>query len=117
MSTVSDSHVPRWIRELRQQCDDKTQAAVAKEIGYSSTVVNQVLRGCYVGDMEKVERAVRGAYLGETVHCPGMGDELETHRCLEWQRKPFSPANTQNVRMFRHCHGTCPNAEQNRRKP
>jgi hypothetical protein len=96
-----------WRRTLRQHCAQTSQADVAKVLGYSAAVINQVLKGTYKGDTEKVIRAVRGAYLGDTVECPVIG-ELQTHRCIENQRAPYAATNPQRVRLFRACRDGCP---------
>ena len=102
---------PDWVRILAGECDRASQKRVAETIGYSSAVVNQVLRKRYAGDLAAVAQAVRGAYLHATVQCPVLGD-LELHRCLQHQRQKFSAANSVRVRLHRACHGGCPHARK-----
>lgn len=97
---------PRWLQVLREQCKGKSQKRVAEEIGYSPAVVNQVLGNKYKGDINKVEKAVRGAYLGDTVRCPVLG-ELPVNRCMEYQRQPFAATNPTRVQLYRACRKTC----------
>lgn len=101
---------PRWISVLRGQCREHTQARVAEAIGYSAAVVSQVLSGSYRGDLQRVERAVRGAFLGEVVICPVLG-EIPTNRCLEIQRQPYASTNPQRVRLYRACRAGCANSQ------
>jgi hypothetical protein len=102
-----------WIAELRIQSTpskehpERSQGAVAKRVGYSTTVINQVLKGTYQGDLSRVQRAVEGALLGATVECPVLG-ELARQRCIEYQRRPFTPTNPMNVALWRAC-PKCPN--------
>lgn len=108
---------PLWITTLRDRCTESSQASVATAIGYSTAVVNQVLKGTYRGDVRKVEMAVRGAYLGETVGCPILG-ELPANQCLEYQRQVFAPTNSQRVRIYRACRDGCPYSQIGKeRKP
>lgn len=96
---------PEWLKVLRDVCTKSSQAAVAARIGYSATVVNQVLKGKYTGDLQAVEQAVRGALLSYTVACPVLG-ALPAHLCLEHQRRPFAATNPLRVKLYRACR-TC----------
>jgi hypothetical protein len=95
-----------WITVLRETCAAKTQAAVAEQIGYSATVVNQVLKGTYKGDLSRVKKAVEGALMGLTVECPVIG-EMPRNRCLDYQRQGFAATNPLRVQLSRTC-PTCP---------
>ncbi len=96
-----------WLTVLREQCDRTSQAKVAKTLGYSPAVVNQVLKGTYKGDLSRVQRAVEGALMGMTVDCPVVGD-LPRNRCLEFQRRGFAATNPMRVQLSISC-PTCPN--------
>lgn len=101
--------MPEWIRVLAEACDCRSQKRVAEEIGYSATVINQVLKGTYKGDLHAVEQAVRGALLAYTIECPVLG-ELRAHHCLEYQRQPFANTNPQRIRLYQACRSGCPHA-------
>lgn len=96
-----------WLTVLREQCARSSQAKVAKQLGYSPAVVNQVLKGTYTGDVNRVQRAVEGALMGLTVECPVIG-EIPRNRCLEYQRQKFAATNPLRVALSRAC-PTCPN--------
>ena len=98
---------PDWIAALAGACDELSQAKVAFAIGYSPSVVNQVLAGVYAGKTEKVERAVRNIYLPEQVSCPVLG-EITTTRCAAAQGQPLSTANPLRIALARKC-PLCPN--------
>ncbi len=106
---------PVWLTELREQCHRKGQANVAKLIGYSPAVVNQVLQGKNPGRVDKVERAVRGAFMGETCFCPVMG-EIPADRCLAIQKQPFASTNPQRVKLYRACRDGCHYSQIERRE-
>ena len=112
---VIETDEPLWLRTLREQCEEKSQTQVAAELSYSPAVVNQVLKGTYKGDVKKVELAVRGAFLGETVGCPVLG-ELPSNRCLEIQRQPFAATNHQRVQLYRACRNNCINSQIKKEK-
>ncbi len=99
-----------WIEVLRTACEAHTQAEIASRIGYSPTVVNQVLKGTYPGDLPRVEQAVRGALMGESVECPVIGD-LPRQRCIEHQRRAgnFAATNPARVQLAKACK-TCDHA-------
>lgn len=99
-----------WIDALRAACDAAgSQAAVAPKLGYSAAVVSQVLKGTYAGDVRRVEAAVRGLLMRETLDCPVLGD-IRRDECLRNQRAPFS-ANGDPVR--RVLRATCPKCPNN----
>ena len=101
---------PRWLIELRKQCQEKTQVKVGKTLAYSSTTINQVLKGKYKGDLDKFAKKVCSVYLGETVICPVMG-EIPTHECAKYQQETFSATNPIRVRRYRACRSGCVNSE------
>ncbi len=94
-----------WIEALREEAKRTSQAAAATRIGYSPSVVNQVLKGTYNGDLASVEEAVRGAIMGATVECPVIGD-IPRNRCIEYQRRSGNFAATNPSRVL--LHRTCP---------
>ncbi len=95
-----------WIEALKLACATNSQAIVGAKIGMSPAVVNQVLKGCYNGNMLNVQRRVEGALLGVTVDCPVIGDLL-LNRCMENQIRPFAATNPLRVQLHRACK-TCP---------
>lgn len=108
-----DEDLPDWVRLLAEEYDRTSQKRAATLIGYSATVVNQVLKRTYTGDMGAVEQAVQGALMSATVNCPVYG-ELPSHRCLEYQRQPFAATNPTRVRLYRACRNGCPNSRLHR---
>ncbi|HAT50771.1 MAG: hypothetical protein HQL07_04610 [Nitrospirae bacterium] len=50
--------LPDWILKLAERCDSEGQGRVAAQIGYSKSVISQVLSGKYTGRIDWVERAV-----------------------------------------------------------
>lgn len=102
---------PEWVIALAESCNRETQAAVARKIGYSSSTVSQVLSNSYqLGDMIRMEAVVRGAMMSETVLCPVMGTEIGRDVCSGWQKRPFSTASANAVRMYQGCRSGCPNS-------
>lgn len=102
---------PDWIVTLAECCDAETQIAVAKRLGYSSTAVSLVLSRRYEkGDMVRFEAAVRGALMAETILCPTIGAEIGRDVCQNWQRRPFSTASANAVRMYQGCRSGCPHS-------
>lgn len=97
---------PSWIDELRKYRASHGGKKTAETIGYSTTVVSQVLSGTYKGDLQAVQQKVEGALMGMSVDCPVIG-EIPRNRCLEYQRQPFSATNPMRVRLAKACQ-TCP---------
>jgi len=102
---------PDWIIVLAEECDRTSQRAVAGRIGYSAGAVNQVLAAKYKAPTERIEQAVRGAYLAAVVDCPVLG-ELAADLCLEHQGKPWG-SSPMRIRLFNACRGGCPHSRIN----
>ena len=98
-----------WTEVLRAHRTAHGGKRTAEAIGYSQTVVSQVLSGTYKGDYSAVKQKVEGALMGMTVDCPIVGD-LPRNRCLEYQRQPFASTNHLRVQLSR----TCPTCEHKR---
>lgn len=104
--TAWGDELPDWVHALATECSATSQKATAGRIGYSPAVVNTVLARTYKGDLTAVQQAVEGALLSATVMCPVAGD-IPANVCLEYQRRPLVPTNSQRVRMFRACRNGC----------
>ena len=98
---------PEWITALRAECARTSQTKAAARLGVSGSVVNQVLKGSYNGDLVRVQGLVEGVLMDATVDCPVLG-ELPRNRCLDNQRRPFSATNPTRVALFHAC-PVCPN--------
>lgn len=96
-----------WLATLRQRAAEDGQRRVARLIGYSPSVVSQVLGGSYRGDVSAVRRAVEGALMAAHVQCPALGQEIGTQQCLAFQRAPLAASGPHRVRLARSC-PTCP---------
>jgi len=97
---------PDWVVKLAEACDSSNQKAVADQIGYSPTAVSQVLKNCYPSDLKGIETAIKGALMNKFVVCNVAG-EISAARCMEIQRRPFAPTNSQRVKLYRACRGGC----------
>ncbi len=93
---------PKWLTVLREQKMTKSLKQIANDIGYSTGAISAVLSLKYKGDLGKFEQAVKGAYMGETVSCPVLG-ELERNKCLQYQRQGYSNSNPLRIKLFRAC--------------
>ena len=101
---------PEWVIELAKEATRTTQSAVARRIGYSPSVVSQVLRRQYdKGDLLAVEGTVRGALMNATVICPVL-DEISLDRCLQEQGMPFAATSPFRTRLYRACRSGCPHS-------
>ncbi|GAB4182001.1 MAG: hypothetical protein OHK0024_21170 [Thalassobaculales bacterium] len=99
---------------LAAACDDTSQSAVARRLGYSASAINQALRRSYLGRLDRLEAAVRARLMATTVTCPLLG-EIATARCLDEQQRPFQlHADPLRVQLYRACRA-CPHAQPHRR--
>lgn len=103
------SDMPDWVRTLATECASLGQRRASERIGYSQSLVSQVLGGKYTGPLGAIESAVRGAFLGATVACPALGD-LPTTDCREWRlraKRPYTAVNRLRSTMYDACRA-CP---------
>ena len=101
--------MPDWVQVLATACDRSSQNRVAAKLERSASLVSNVLRNKYSGDMRAVETLVRGALMHETVDCPGLGS-VEKQVCQKWRDRAvgeFRSINSQYVSMYRLCR-RCP---------
>ena len=91
-----------WREALKFACQQKTQAKIAKQLGYSPTTISLVLNGEYKGNDKNIQEAVEKHLLKVTVLCPVIGEITKLH-CGENQQKPFSSASRQSVKLYKAC--------------
>ncbi len=110
--TTWDGAPPEWVLALAARCDElRSQSRAAAEIGYSGSVVSQVIRNRYTGDLAKLEEKVRGRYLGKTVSCPVLG-HLPRDACLQYQglKETDLGIGPERTRLYRACRAGCPHS-------
>lgn len=94
---------PDWIIALAEAANRDGLGEVGKRIGYSKSVVSQVLGNTYgKGNLPRVEAIVRGAYMAEVVGCPVLG-EIGRDQCRREQSTPFVATNSSRARLKRAC--------------
>ncbi len=109
MENVKSSYdaPPSWVIALAEECDKTSQASVAGKIGRSPSLINQVLKNRYTGDLHDVRQRVEALLQPACIHCPIIG-EISGEACIQNQGKPYNPGNHLAVRLFRACR-QCPN--------
>lgn len=103
---------PRWVVVLAERCTEERQAAVAKRLDVSASMISAVLAGTYAakgGNTAGLEARVRGAYMGETVDCPVLG-EIGTDRCRDEQSQPFRATSAMRAQLYHACRACSRNA-------
>jgi hypothetical protein len=106
------AELPDWVERLAVEADRTSQNQAGREIGYSGSVVHSVLKRNYTGNMDKVEKAVRGRFMKAVVECPVLG-EIGADVCLGHQKRAigFSTASSHRVQLARACRGGCPHSQ------
>jgi hypothetical protein len=87
-----------------------SQRAAAKALNVSQTVVNQALKGSYMGNLDNLTRRIRGALMDQTHRCPVLG-ELNDKQCLDQQSRPLVFTNPLRARIYHACK-TCPHRKE-----
>ncbi len=101
---------PDWIIALASKANEIGLKRVGDLIGYSGSSISETISKKFRGRFDKVETAVRGALMGLTVECPGLGRAIGVDRCSAQQKRPFSSSSPMAARLSRACR-TCPNRE------
>lgn len=118
-AAIVDAHwgadAPQWVRQLAGLCDGSSQAAAARKISYSASLVNQVLKNRYMGDLTQVQLRVEAAAGERGRDCPVLG-QIDGAECLRHQRAGYNPANHVAVRLYRACL-LCPHNISKGKKP
>lgn len=78
------TELPQWVELLAGECMQSSQNKVAKALDVSPTMISQVLRAKYPGDMQRLEDVFRGVFLSATVDCPARGP-LPAQDCYKWR--------------------------------
>ncbi len=106
------AEIPDWVSVVADECWRSTNVAVAERLGYKGgSVISQVLRADYPGDIAGVEARVRGAFMGLRVDCPALdGMDIPRDRCLREQEMPRTTASPQRMRFYRTCRSGCPHS-------
>ncbi|MAI62438.1 MAG: hypothetical protein CBB87_08180 [Micavibrio sp. TMED27] len=95
-----------FIDVLQEAVSKSSQRAVSAKIGYSTTVISQVLNGRYPGDITAVEQAVKRKLTTNVINCPVLG-EITPNSCSEHSSREFSSASSIRVKLFKAC-SKCP---------
>lgn len=102
--------LPAWVETLAEAVNGSSQVDVSVRLGFSNSLISQVLSKSYRGDMAAVSRRVAGALMGERVTCPVMGDIGRDH-CEREQSRPFAATSALRTALFHACRAGCANAK------
>ena len=102
VATHWGDQAPDWINELAHECDSSSQATVARKLGRSASLVNQLLKRKYPGDLDDIEKRFESAFQPDLRNCPIMG-QISGEICLSNQGKKYDPSNHIAVSLYRAC--------------
>ncbi len=100
---------PAWVLALAEEASRTSAKAAAERLGYTGSVVSDVLGNKYRGDMERLRETCQGAFLGSVVECPVLG-EIGRDRCLDEQKQPFRATSAMRAQLYHACRGGCRHA-------
>jgi len=96
---------------LKKKVAESSQAAVAREIGYSPGTVNQILHDNYAGCPDVVLQRVSEVYGNETLTCPFLG-QITLGQCAQHRKQARPGGNHLRVKQYRACRA-CPHNPKN----
>ena len=94
--------LPAEIDALVCACEAETATAAAAKLGYSNSMVSNLLANKYPGDVRLIFEKIRGAFMGEVHLCPVLG-EIASDRCIVEQKRPFAANNSTRARLYHAC--------------
>lgn len=101
--------MPDWVTALASECARTSQGEAGRRIGYTGSVVNQVLKNAYKGSLRRVEYQVRGLLMGQTVDCPLDFEPLPQASCVFVQEISFDKKRAMpNAAAYQAKCPTCP---------
>lgn len=103
-----------WLDVLRAECAKASLRKVADKLrggnGYpSTTLLSQVLSGTYSGQTDRLERLVKGYFMGDSVRCPVLG-AITRDACDHHQHAKFLASNAHRIALYRACRAGCANS-------
>ncbi|CCN69754.1 hypothetical protein [Vibrio nigripulchritudo] len=102
-----------WLDAIKDEIQkpNKSQRIVAQELGISPSKLSQTLRGIYPGSTEDIRVKAEGLYMTKRVYCPALNREILVNECAENQKKPFSSANRERIKLYKACRSGCQHSE------
>ncbi|WP_372069737.1 transcriptional regulator (plasmid) [Tistrella mobilis] len=98
--------MPDWVRVLAAAAEATTAREVAARLGYSASVISEVLRRRYAGSPARVEARVRARLMVADVTCPVLGT-ITTAECGQHAAAPLATTSSARVRLWQACR-SCP---------
>ncbi|WP_048675781.1 transcriptional regulator [Candidatus Competibacter denitrificans] len=103
-----------WLEVLRSACEDSSQTAVARQLGVSVAMVNQVLKGTYKGNVHNLRVRVEATLPMQVqmVDCP-VADHMTRQKCREYQNRDpnLTWGNPILLQFYRACRSGCPHSK------
>lgn len=107
MSGVEQHNEERWMRILRNQCEEKSITEVAESLGYGRSAISLVLSGKYPGGTAKIAAKVIGTFT-DSIQCPHVGRDITQAACADHQSRPMPTSDPAALRQWIACRGGCP---------
>lgn len=111
MSGIEQAQEERWMRILREQCDQTSISDVARQIGYSRSTISLVLSGNYNGGTSKIAAKVIVTFT-DFVRCPHLACDITQAVCRDHQSRPMPTSHPKALRHWIACRNGCPNSFQ-----
>lgn len=99
----------RWLRILRDQCNQTSIADVARKIDYSRSAISLVLSGKYQGATDRIAAKVMAAFT-DYVACPFLGEDIDRATCTDHQSRAQPCSDPQALRHWITCRTACPHS-------
>lgn len=97
----------RWLRILRDQCNQTSISDVARQIGYSRPTISLVLSGDYNGGTGKIAAKVIATFT-DSVQCPFLGADITQAVCHDHQSRAMPTSDANALRHWIFCRNECP---------
>jgi len=107
MSGVEQHDEDRWLRILRDQCEQSSITDVAEKVGYGRSAISLALSGKYPGGTAKIAAKVIATFT-DSVQCPHLGHDIIQAACADHQSRPMPTSDPAALRHWIACRNGCP---------
>ena len=97
---------PEWLTILKRECEGRSKAAVARELGYARTSVSLVVSGRYGGSPARIAARVMEVF-GKPRFCPHLKSEISPVACSDRRSGPMPTSSASDLKHWTACK-SCP---------
>ncbi|MDO5529879.1 MAG: hypothetical protein Q4F71_10790 [Paracoccus sp. (in: a-proteobacteria)] len=100
------ARIPEWLAILRRECEGRSIASVARELGYARTSVSLAVSGRYGGTQQRIAARVMEVFGGPII-CPHLRGPISRSACADRRNGPMPTNAASDLKHWMACR-SCP---------